>query len=201
MRTYTIAKKSAPVSWDSVEILPIDLVQLNSAAPIQAQGQICYDDNALYIRLAAVEEHIRAEVTDPLGEVCEDSCLEFFFSPIWGDTRYFNIEYNPNTCVYLGFGNNVDGNIELYRLIRKKNIFNPVVNRTDDGWNIEYSIPFSFIRQFFPTFDPKPGYKMRANCYKCGDKTVQPHYFAWNPLDADVQTFHTPQCFGTMIFA
>lgn len=201
MRNYTIAKKVAPVAWDSVDALPIDLVQLNSGAPIQAQAQICYDDSALYIRLAAIEEHIRAEVTDPLGQVCEDSCLEFFFSPIWGDTRYFNFEYNPNGCVYLGFGNNVDGKVELYRLIREKNIFNPVVNRTADSWNIEYSIPYSFIRQFFPNFDPKPGYQMRANCYKCGDLTVQPHYFAWNPLDPGVETFHTPKCFGTMTFA
>ena len=48
MRTYTIAKKAE--SWDQIERLPIDLVQLNSGAPIKAYAQICYDNEALYIR-------------------------------------------------------------------------------------------------------------------------------------------------------
>ena len=197
MRTYTIARKAD--SWDKIESLPIDLSQLDSNAPIKAFAQICYDDEALYIRETAVEEHIRAEVTDPLGQVCEDSCLEFFFSPIWGDTRYFNIEYNPNACVYLGFGDNVDGKVNLYRLIRNNNLFNPVATRTEDGWRIEYSIPFSFIRHFFPEFNPVSGYKMRANCYKCGDKTVQPHYLTWNFVTTENPDYHTPKDFGKMI--
>lgn len=198
MRTYTIARKAE--SWDKIEALAIDQVQLDSGAPIKAYAQICYDDEALYIRETAVEEHIRAEVTEQLGQVCEDSCLEFFFSPIWGDTRYFNVEYNPNACVYLGFGDNPEGKITLYRLIRNADPFNPIATRTKDGWQIEYAIPFSFIRHFFPDFNPVSGYRMRANCYKCGDRTVQPHYFAWNSLDPGVTTFHTPNCFGTMIF-
>ena len=200
MKKYTITRQNHPVCWDQVDILPIDLVQFGESAPIKAQAQICYDDTALYIRQTAVEEHIRAEETDPLGAPCEDSCLEFFFSPIWGDSRYFNIEYNPNGCIYLGLGDKVDGKVCLYRLINDNVLFDPIINRTEDGWSVEYSIPFTFIRHFFPEFDPVSGYQMRANCYKCGDKTVKRHYFAWNPLDPGLKTFHSPECFGTMIF-
>lgn len=200
MRTYTIARKTVPFNWDAIEALPIDLVQLNCDAPIIAKAQICHDDEAIYIRQTAIEEHIRAEAQNPLDAPCEDSCMEFFFSPIWGETRYFNIEYNPNGCIYLGLGDNVDGKVTLYRLIREKDVFKPVIARTENGWTIEYTIPYSFIRHFFPDFNPVSGYKMRANCYKCGDKTVKPHYFAWNPLSPGVETFHTPNCFGTMIF-
>lgn len=201
MRTYTIARKTEPFSWDTVAELPIDLVQLNSGAPITAKAQICYDDEAIYIRQSAVEEHIRAEESDPLGAPCEDSCMEFFFSPIWGDSRYFNIEFNPNGCIYLGIGDKVDGKVNLHRLIPEKMPITPAICRTNDGWVLEYSVPYTFIRHFFPEFKPKSGYQMRANCYKCGDKTVTPHYFAWNPLDPGVETFHSPECFGTMIFA
>lgn len=200
MRTYTISKISVPFNWDNVPSLPIDLAQLDAGAPINAQAQICYDDKALYIRQTAVEEHIRAEGTGPLDPPCEDSCLEFFFCPIWGDTRYFNIEYNPNGCIYLGLGNKVDGKIKLFRLIKENPPFDPIIERTEDGWTLEYRIPYDFIRHFFPEFSPVSGYQMRANCYKCGDKTVKPHYFAWNPLDPGVKTFHSPECFGTMTF-
>ncbi len=200
MRTYTIAQQNTPINWDNVEILPIDLVQLNEGAPIKAQAQICYDDTSLHIRQTAVEEHIRAEENGPLGAPCEDSCLEFFFSPIWGDTRYLNIECNPNGCIYLGMGNKIDGRVKLHRLIPEHMPFTPSICRTEDGWSVEYSIPYTFIRHFFPEFNPKSGYQMRANCYKCGDKTVKTHYFAWNPLDPGVKTFHSPECFGTMTF-
>ena len=199
-RTYTIAKRKEPFSWESIESLPIDLVQLGGDAPIIAKAQICYDDEAIYIRQTAVEENIRAEEFNPLGAPCEDSCLEFFFSPIWGDTRYFNIEFNPNGCIYLGFGDKIDGKVKLSRLMHENNPIIPQIQRTDDGWTLEYSIPYTFIRRFFPDFNPISGYRMRANCYKCGDKTVKPHYFAWNPLDPGVETFHSPECFGTMIF-
>ena len=102
--------------------------------------------------------------------------------------------------MYLGFCDKVDGKVRLFRLVKENSPIVPQICRTEDGWNIEYSIPFTLIRQFFPEFNPVSGYKMRANCYKCGDKTVQPHYFAWNPLDPGVTTFHSPECFGTMIF-
>ena len=200
MRTYTITRQNAPVCWQKVEALPIDLVQLGCGAPIVAKAQICYDDNALHIRLTAVEAEIRAEETSPLGAPCEDSCLEFFFSPIFGDPRYINVEYNPNGCVFLGIGNKVNGKINLYRIVNEEMPFTPQITQTNDGWCVEYSIPYSFIRHFFPEFDPKSGYQMRANCYKCGDKTVTPHYFAWNPLAPGVETFHSPECFGTMVF-
>ena len=42
--------------------------------------------------------------------------------------------------------------------------------------------------------------EMRANCYKCGDCTVQPHYLAWNPPTSENPDFHRPQDFGALIF-
>ena len=66
------------------------------------------------MRLRARERDIRAEYTGLTDMPCEDSCLEFFFSPRPGDSRYFNIEFNPNCCMYLGL---CDGRDALVRLL------------------------------------------------------------------------------------
>ncbi len=197
MKTYTITRKAEDFSWENIPALSIDTLLWSPEVPISAKAQICYDDKAMYVRLQAVEPHIRAEITDILGEPCNDSCLEFFFCPISSDDRYFNIEFNPNLCMYLGMGYNIQSSI---RLVPEKNPFHPAVTRTADGWVLEYNIPHSFVRQFFPEYAPVSGNSIRANCYKCGDLTVQEHYLAWNPIDLPSPRFHCPQFFGTMYF-
>jgi hypothetical protein len=68
----------------------------------------------LYVHLRATESDIRAEYTEPLSPVCQDSCLEFFFMPE-GEDRYFNYEINPNGCLYIGFGHGRSDSTALYR--------------------------------------------------------------------------------------
>ena len=197
MREYTITRCNGQPDWNIVPALQIDNWMKTEPLPISAQAQVCYDDSALYIRLSAVEENIRAELTGLLDEICEDSCLEFFFCPMAG-RRYFNIECNPNACLFLGFGPNVD---ELMRLIPENPPIVPQTKRIEGGWETVYSIPYSFIRMFFPEFSPAPGYSTRANFYKCGNKTVQPHYLVWNPVPYQRCAFHNPDAFGIVHFA
>ncbi len=198
MKSYTITKKSETLDWTTIPVAPIDIHLQEEAVDIAASAQLCYDEKAIYVRLAAKEANIRAEYTDVLSQVCEDSCLEFFFSPIWGDDRYFNIEYNPNCCVYLGMGSGVH---DLIRLVPGAPIpFSPKAIRTEDGWEIIYQIPFEFIRRFFPEFAPISGTKMRGNFYKCGDKTVQQHYLCWNMITSNPVSFHRPCDYGILEF-
>lgn len=197
MREYTITRCNGQPDWDKVPAAQIDNLLDTEPMPISAQAQVCYDENALYVRLSAVETDIRAELTGLLDEICEDSCLEFFISPIAGDRRYINIECNPNGCLFLGFGPNVD---ELMRLIPENPPIVPKTKRLDNGWEAVYSIPYSFIRMFFPEFSPAPGYAARANFYKCGDKTPQPHYLTWNPVPMQRCAFHNPDAFGVVHF-
>ena len=198
MNTYTIIKKSEGFDWNKVPAVSIAIPYHNEDVNIGATGQVCYDENSLYVRLVAKEEHIRAEYTGLLDAPCEDSCLEFFFSPINGDMRYFNIEFNPNCCVYLGIGSCLD---DLVRLVPEFGYpFQPEAKRTEDGWEITYQVPFSFIRQFFPDFQPVSQSTIRGNFYKCGDLTVKEHYFSWNQITGDVLSFHRPCDFGLLIF-
>lgn len=198
MNTYTIAKKPDNFSWDQIPVLTLNVLDWSPKTDITAQGQICYDDKALYVRLQAVEANIRAEEVNPLGAPCEDSCLEFFFCPIPGDERYFNIEFSPNLCMYLGMGSSIENSI---RMLPRHNIFSPNAFRTEDGWVLEFSVPYTFIRQYFPEFSPVSGNTIRANCYKCGDSTVQEHFLAWNPVPRiRPSAYHNPKAFGEMRF-
>lgn len=198
MRTHVISKKPEHLDWAQLPVATIDHLLWTPEVDILAAAQICYDENALYLHLSAKEEHIRAEGTGLLDQPCEDSCLEFFFSPIPGDDRYFNVEFNPNCCMYLGLGYNVG---TLVRLLPEGGApFNPKATRTEDGWEIIYQIPYTFIRQFFPEFSAESGKRIRANFYKCGDETVQPHYFAWNRVTSETPAFHRPCDFGELVF-
>lgn len=200
MRTYTITKVTGQPDWESIPALEITESYRRALedTPVRAWTQVVYNDEALLIRQWALEPVLRKELTGLLDEICEDSCLEFFFCPMSGDKRYFNIECNPNGCLFLGFGPNVD---ELVRLIPENPSIVPQVTRTEDGWETVYSIPYSFIRMFFPEFSPTPGYSTRANFYKCGNKTVQPHYLVWNPVPPQRCAFHNPDAFGIVHFA
>ncbi len=197
MRQYTIIKKPDNLDWNNIPKLSIDNLLWSEPVSIQAEGALCYDDTGLYVRLSAVEENIRAENTGKFGIPCEDSCLEFFFSPIDGDSRYFNIEVNPNGCLYFGFGSN---RYNMHRLVALYESFPVETARTKDGWTVTYRIPWDLVRLFFPNFQPVSGGTMRGNCYKCGDLTVQPHYFSWNPIQLTNPEFHCPDEFGLLRF-
>ena len=194
METYTILPKT---DWEDIPALQIASPLFPSAPGISATAQLCYDADSLYVRLSAIEHNIRAENRGLLDEVCEDSCLEFFYSPM-GDGRYFNLEVNPNGAMYFGFGTSLQN---LYRLIPENHPIHPVITRTEDGWSVEYAIPHDFVKLFFPDFSPAPGKAIRTNCFKCGDLTDHPHWLCWNPVPAERATFHCSEYFGTMVFA
>ena len=194
MREYTIHRFT---DWEHIEPLAIDQRLWSPEVDIEAWAQIAWEDDALRVRLTAREAHIRAVHTSPTSAPCEDSCLEFFLSPVEGDGRYMNIEFNPNACCYLGIG----GAGELVRLLPERDWLKPQPFRTENGWGIEYRVPFELLRLFFPGFAPKPGDAMRANCFKCGDLTEVEHYLSWNPVISDTPNFHRPCDFGRMVFA
>lgn len=198
MKEYGIIRApKLPDDWAEVPRLAIDCLLWSRPVSVTAAAQICYDEQALFVRLSAAEEHIRAEHDSLTGMPCEDSCLEFFFCPIPGDERYFNIEFNPNCCMYLGLGSGVQS---LVRLLPERPCFLPQAERTDSGWQITYQVPVAFIRQFFPDFAAISGATIRANCFKCGDLTVQEHYLSWNPVTSETPCFHRPCDFGLMRF-
>lgn len=199
MKTYVINRKPQVLDWNGIPALAMDTALWVGPAPVEPQAQLCYDEEALYVRLSTKEANIRAEETGKYGMPCLDSCLEFFFCPMENSNTYFNIEFNPNGCLYLGIGND---RYDLIRLIPEED--NPLQaqpKRTEDGWEITYRITASFIRRFFPGFELASGGMLRGNFYKCGDETVQPHYYCWNPITQEQPDYHLSQFFGKLYLA
>ena len=79
-RLYEISRiKEKQFNWSNIPEIPIDNVLWEPDCGVRAFARLCYDDEALYVSLRAVEAQIRAEYTAPLSPVHRDSCLEFFF--------------------------------------------------------------------------------------------------------------------------
>lgn len=199
MNSYDIKHVQGAPDWNSIPVLNIENRYLETPQDITACAQICYNEDALLVHLSTEEKEIRAVETGLLGAPCEDSCLEFFFCPMEGDNRYFNLEFNSNGCLFLGFGTGID---DLIRLIYEKpeEIFSPDIRKTANGWEIFYKIPYSFVKLFFPEFEVENGKKIRANCFKCADFSNPPHYMSWNLVEGEPFTFHKSHCFGVMNF-
>ncbi len=197
--SYTAPYMETP-DWSRVPEAHLVPTPSSKELTMQVKAQCCHSRDKLFIRMEATEYPYRAELTGLLDMVCEDSCLEFFVCPVEGDRRYFNIEYNFNRSRYLGFGTCIP---DLVRLVPEEgDCFEPVTAQTADGWEITYKIPYHFIRRFFPDFDPAPGKAMRANCSKCGSKTVRPHWLTWIrlPFENNKLDFHSPEHYGRLIF-
>ena len=100
---YTIPFQ-AVTDWSRVPAADIVHCGWTRECGIHAQAQLSCDGEALHVRMTAIETHIRATLTGALDQVCNDSCLEFFFAPKADDPRYFNFEWNKLGALSLSFG-------------------------------------------------------------------------------------------------
>lgn len=194
---YSITRIEGDPVWEEIPALEIDRVLWTEDCGIRAQGQLCYTDEALFVHLRAAEQDIRAENTEPLSPVYEDSCLEFFFQLPDSD-NYFNFEINPNGCLCAQYGPEKADRTDLVRSDAEA-YFDIQTGRTSDGWEVFYKIPLRFLRLFDPDYRFEG--ELAANLYKCGNKTVSRHYLAWQPVDLEAPDFHCPEFFGTMRFS
>jgi len=197
MRSYTIKKVQGTPDWSAIPVMPMDQLMWTDSIDITAQTQLCWDDEALYIRQEAKEAVIVAKEEGPLSMPCVDSCMEFFIRPTQR-MDYINLEINPKKAIYLGVGPDIKN---LIRLLVPKvtELLDIQVEYVEGGWVLSYKLPFAFIRRFFPEFEAKVGGVMHANAYKCGN-TVKAHYLVWNRIGDDTRSFHCPQYFGELIF-
>lgn len=195
MPEYVITRVKVPC-WNSVPAVELHHTGWLPACEVTAQAQACYDGDSLFLRLQAWEHPIRATLRGPLEQVCNDSCLEFFFAPMPGNQRYFNFEFNPLGTMYLGFG--AQRNTRVRQVVRDQKIFQICPFSTGNSWGVTFAIPGEFIRLYFPEFNFSG--TAWGNFYKCGDETPAPHYLAWTPLDCGTPDFHRRQDFGRLTF-
>ena len=191
---YSIVRKRE--DWQEIPVASIGHSLWTENPGITAEGQLCYDEERLYVHMKAVEKEIRAVYTAPLSPVFLDSCLEFFFR-LEGSGNYFNFEINPNGCLCVQYGPDRRDRINIVRNDERE-YFDIRTGRTSEGWEVFYSIPLGFIRLFHPGYVFTGG--LTANLYKCGDETPRSHFLAWKPVQTLKPDFHRPEFFGRRRF-
>lgn len=187
----------AQTDWSTVPVAELTHCGWTPETSIHASAQLSCDGQALHVRMTAVERSIRATLTGELDQVCNDSCLEFFFAPKADDDRYFNFEWNQLGALSLSFG--------TLRPVRVRQVPKNARERfsftsfdTQDGWGVEYQIPLDFLRTYYPdyTFTGTAA----GNFYKCGDETEQVHFLSWANMTSETPDFHRRGDFGTLVF-
>lgn len=187
------------IEWNSVDNVcwPEDFPY----AP-EMKFRIAHCGNLILLNYYVKEKAVRAVAETDNGNVWEDSCCEFFFSPS-ADSFYYNIESNCAGKILFASGNSRHDRkhypLDFISCIdRWSSLGNGVFDEREcnDSWEMSLVIPntmFEGVQNF-------SGMKANANFYKCGDKLKTPHFLSWNLVETATPDYHRPEYFGKIVF-
>ena len=168
-------------------------------APLCA-GRIARTEDALVVDFRVSGLDLRAQNTEDNGSQWEDSCVEFFVENP-DKSEYYNFEINPLGKVLAAKGTGRADRVkrpaeEMQEILRIAQYEGPQDFQGGIwNWRVTVVIPFELIG-----VDPENlPERLRANFYKCGDKTAHPHFLSWNPIGTPSPDFHRPEYFGELI--
>lgn len=201
MRTYTVKKiqkdfaGAGDALWQQAEAAQIDTCPWPafSYCP-DTWVRLLWSDAGVSVLFQTDEQPIGALRVGNNSDVCNDSCMEFFFSADESSSKYMNIEVNPLTTMLVGTGT---GRPDICFQEFDANDFRISSILTPKTWTLSYFIAFSFLRRHFSEISPV----WRANFYKCGNVNVHRHFVCWNEITTPEPEFHSPQCFGRVVFS
>ena len=168
-------------------------------APL-CSGRIARTQDALVVDFRVSGLDLRAQNLTDNGRQWEDSCVEVFIKDPEEDT-YYNFEINALGKVLACSGADRHGRVarpaeEMEEILRFGQLEGGPL---DEGgiwtWRVGVVIPFELIG-VDPDNLPE---SIRANFYKCGDKTAHPHYLSWSPIETPKPDFHRPEFFGELL--
>ena len=164
--------------------------------------RIAHCGNFILLNYHVREKAVRAVAETDNGNVWEDSCCEFFFSPS-ADSMYYNIESNCAGKILFASGNSRHDRkhypLELIANIDRWSSLGDGVfteRECNDSWEMSLVIP----NTMFDGVDSFTGLKATANFYKCGDKLSTPHFLSWNLVETATPDYHRPDYFGKIVF-
>ena len=168
-------------------------------APL-CSGRVARTKDALVVDFRVSGLDLRAQNTEDNGRQWEDSCVEVFIKdPEKAD--YYNFEINALGKVLACYGPVREGRTrrpqeQMNKILRFAHLEGgPLDKEGVQTWRVGVVIPFELI-------GVDPGnlpHSIRANFYKCGDKTAHPHYLSWSPIDTPKPDFHRPEFFGELL--
>lgn len=161
-----------------------------------------HNGSHLHLFYTVKNEALRAENTEDFGSVWEDSCVEFFMQRE-GERTYRNFECNALGALLASKRENRNDAEKLIDIMPIVFRFSTIQHRYENkeqvsDWTLYLEIPKEAMG--FLSTESLSGNIIKANFYKCGDKTRYPHFQSWSPIDLPVPDFHVPQFFGTLLF-
>ncbi len=193
--------------WQNISALHINMYPWYQQGSKQnSQVKLVASDDILFIQIIAQDKYSFAKQTELNHmQICEDSCVEFFFSPSGKlGSSYVNLEVNCCGTLHLAYGAGRENRqfirLETARLIKRQtSITSPLKfeNPDDEEWTVEIALPFAVIETL--TGKPVNRDKWYANFYRCGGRT-EPQYAVWNNIDVSEPDYHRPEHFGELIF-
>ncbi len=175
------------------------------------QFRLLYDEAFLYVLFRVADRYVRCVETEFNGQVCRDSCTEFFVEPVAGK-GYFNFEVNCGgtmLCYYIedatpvgeGFRSSTpltaDEGQQVLRYHSLPRVVEPEITEAVLWFN-EIHVPLTLLESYVGPLGNLAGQTWRGNLYKCGDETSHPHWGTWAPIEGF--TFHVPQYFAPWHF-
>ncbi|HRT82013.1 MAG TPA: carbohydrate-binding family 9-like protein [Oscillospiraceae bacterium] len=191
--------------WDAVPTASIESWHWERAENFRPPSfaKLCgIREKGLFVRLWSFEDSPRKECSTRDEPIYEDSCLEFFVQLDVNSDVYLNFEFNCDGVYRSQIGKNRNERIflsELTDLEPEIKTFE-ITENGKKAWGIELFLSQNFLRLVTGTDYSVLQGKIRANFYKCGDKTPLPHYGAFSPVDSLEKGFHNPPCFGEILF-
>lgn len=216
---YQVLRLTEPINlnggWDKQpwqNIAPLELKNFMGQKPEhfpKTQAKLTYDNQAIYIFFRVEDRYVRAIEKNYHGNVCKDSCVEFFFTPGPDITAgYFNLEVNCGGTMLFHYQTDPDAEknavaisdcrrIKIFHNMPK--IVEPEIS-TPTTWLIQYRLPYDILEKYAKIIKPAPGVIWRANFYKIASWTSHPHWLTWSFVDYPKPKFHAPQFFGILHF-
>ena len=170
-------------------------------------AKLLWDDQNLYVSWRASDRHVSAFERQRHGPVSKDDCVEIFIAPNPAKvTNYYTFEINAigtmlnrNKSDWWTAGPTWDPEGVSYRttyhgLDKKEE------SPADREWIVEAAIPLRNFAHDAAHMPPQEGDRWRLNLQRLGGKT-NPQASTWSPIPPPAKSFHTPEAFGTVIFA
>ena len=197
-------------AWQQAEAVgPFKFQWYASGEKEQTEAKIVWDNERIYFAFRCDDKHVWADHYRANDPVSMDDCCEAFIAPVpEGPQRldYINYEISCIGTWKVGYHapsrSKVSGSwgakgIEIGRDIRG------TVNKDDDideGWVLEFSVPWSHFSEFAANFPPKNGQTIYIGLHRCGGKT-NAQYSQWSPSQTEKPNFHSPKDFGKVILS
>lgn len=162
--------------------------------------RVAHGGDRLYLLYEVTGESVRAENTRDFGSVWQDSCVEFFMQRE-GEAGYRNFECNVLGVLLSRHHKTREDAVSQSQHMPTIIRYGTIQHRYEDekqvsDWSMYLEIPKSALG--FETGESLDGQRIRANFYKCGDNTPEPHFLSWNPIDLPKPNFHVPEFFGLL---